>query len=62
MSLPCPIITGELSAEEWQELLALKAAIRDNIAAVHPTQLERFTCLLTRTLAGKGHHHPPYAA
>lgn len=43
-----------LSAAEWDELLALKAAISDGIATVCPAQLERFSELFSRTLTGKG--------
>lgn len=43
-----------LTADEWNELIALKSAITDNIAAVHPSRLERFSELFARTLQGKG--------
>jgi hypothetical protein len=46
--------TSELSKEEWNELVALKNAINDNPATVHPEKMELFTELLVRSLYGKG--------
>lgn len=43
-----------LSSEEWKELIALKNAINDNPAAVHPSKQEKFTELFVRSLEGKG--------
>ena len=45
--------TDELTKEEWNELVALKNAINDNPAAVHPEKMELFTELLVRSLEGK---------
>lgn len=45
--------TEELTTEEWKELVALKNAINDNPAAVHPEKMELFTELLVRSLEGK---------
>jgi hypothetical protein len=45
--------TRELSKEEWNELVALKKAINDNPASVHPEKMELFTELLVRSLEGK---------
>jgi hypothetical protein len=46
--------TEQLSQEEWNELVALKNAINDNPATVHPEKMEKFTELLVRSLEGKG--------
>lgn len=43
-----------MTTEEWMELSALREAIKDNPAAVHPSKMERFTELLVQTLEGKG--------
>jgi hypothetical protein len=43
-----------MTTEEWMELSALREAINDNPAAVHPSKMERFTELLVQTLEGKG--------
>jgi hypothetical protein len=45
--------TEELTKEEWEELVALKKAINDNPATVHPEKMEKFTELLVRSLEGK---------
>ena len=45
--------TNELTEEEWNELVALKNAINDNPASVHPEKMELFTELLVRSLDGK---------
>jgi hypothetical protein len=45
---------SDLTNEEWQELDALRRAINDNPATVHPEKMELFTELLVRTLEGKG--------
>jgi hypothetical protein len=42
-----------LTADEWNELVALKDAINHNPAAVHPEKMELFTELLVRSLEGK---------
>lgn len=43
-----------LTKEEQQELTALKKAISDYPASVHPVKQERFTELFVKTLYGKG--------
>lgn len=45
--------TKELTSEEWDELVALKNAINQNPASVHPEKMELFTELLVRSLEGK---------
>jgi hypothetical protein len=45
--------TKDLTDEEWNELVALKNAINDNPASVHPEKMELFTELLVRSLEGK---------
>ena len=45
--------TNTLTTEEWEELVALKNAINDNPASVHPEKMELFTELLVRSLEGK---------
>jgi hypothetical protein len=45
--------TETLTPEEWEELVALKEAINDNPATVHPQKMEKFTELLVRSLEGK---------
>ena len=45
--------TATLTDEEWKELVALKEAINDNPASVHPEKMELFTELLVRSLEGK---------
>jgi hypothetical protein len=49
--------TEVLTQEEWNELVALKNAINDNPATVHPEKMEKFTELLVRSLEGK--YDPP---
>jgi hypothetical protein len=51
--------TETLTAEEWEELVALKEAINDNPATVHPQKMEKFTELLVRSLEGKCDPPPP---
>lgn len=46
---------SNLTQEEWDELVALKDAINDNPASVHPEKMELFTELLVRSLAWVGH-------
>jgi hypothetical protein len=48
-----------LTPEEWEELVALKEAINDNPATVHPNKMEKFTELLVRSLEGKCDPPPP---
>lgn len=50
MTLPSKTKT-ELSDEEYQELDALRKAINDNPASVHPQKQERFTELFVRSLS-----------
>lgn len=45
--------TKDLTDEEWNELVALKNAINQNPASVHPEKMELFTELLVRSLDGK---------
>ena len=45
--------TTELTDDEWNELVALKNAINENPASVHPEKMELFTELLVRSLEGK---------
>jgi len=45
--------TEELTAEEWDELVALKKAINDYPGTVCPQKMEKFTELLVRSLEGK---------
>lgn len=53
MSLSRPA-TSDLTTEEWNELIALKNAINQNPATVHPDKMELFTELMVRSLEGKG--------
>jgi hypothetical protein len=41
--------TNSLTDSEWNELVALKQAINDNPASVHPEKMEIFTELLVRS-------------
>lgn len=50
--------TANLTQEEWKELIALKDAINNNPATVHPEKMEKFTELLVRSLEGKGDSIP----
>ncbi len=43
-----------LSAEEWEELIALKQAINDNPATVHFEKMEKFSELMVRSLQERG--------
>lgn len=43
-----------MTQEEWNELNALKNAINDHPASVHPEKMERFTMLMVKSLEGKG--------
>ena len=47
----------ELSKDEWEELDALRKAIKDNPASVHPEKQERFTELFVRSLSYVGSHN-----
>ena len=44
----------DLTTSEWYEIQALRRAISENPAAVHPIKMERFSELFARSLAGKG--------
>lgn len=43
----------QLTDAEWQELVALKEAINQNPASVHPEKMELFTELLVRSWDAK---------
>lgn len=43
-------ITKNLSDEEWKEMDAIRRAIADHPASVHPDKLERFSELFVATL------------
>jgi hypothetical protein len=45
--------TEQLTDAEWKELVALKEAINQNPAAVHPEKMELFTELLVRSWDAK---------
>jgi hypothetical protein len=47
-------IAGTLTANEWEELLALKNAINDDPASVHYEKMERFSELMVRSLQERG--------
>jgi hypothetical protein len=46
--------TGDLSPEEWEELVALKNAINVDPASVHYEKMEKFTELMVRSLQERG--------
>jgi hypothetical protein len=46
-----------LTDDEYQELNALRRAINDNPASVHPEKQERFTELFVRSLSYVGNHN-----
>lgn len=48
----------DLTTEEWNELIALKDAIKYDPASVHYDKMERFTELMVRSLEGKGDPYP----
>lgn len=50
--------SSDLTAEEWEELVALKDAINFDPASVHYDKMERFTELMVRSLEGKGDDVP----
>lgn len=50
--------SSQLTAEEWDELVALKDAINYNPASVKYDKMERFTELMVRSLEGKGDNVP----
>jgi len=47
-----------LTKDEWDELIALKEAIKYDPASVHFEKMERFTELMVRSLEGKGDPQP----
>lgn len=40
-----------MTDEEWNELNALRSAIKDNPATVHPDKMELFTTLFVKSLS-----------
>ena len=46
--------TSDLTAEEWNELVALKDAINYAPQTVSASKMEKFTELMVRSLEGKG--------
>jgi len=44
---------AQLTEEEWKELIALKAQLNQNPAAVHPDKMALFTELLVRSWDAK---------
>jgi hypothetical protein len=51
--------TKDLTQEEWNELIALKDAIKYNPSQVVPEKMEKFTELMVRSLEGKCDPPPP---
>ena len=47
-----------MNQEEWDEMNALRKAITDNPASVHPDKQERFTELLVRSWPAMGDGKP----
>ena len=47
-----------LTEEEWLEMNALRMAITENPAAVHPDRQERFTALLVKSWPAQGDSPP----
>lgn len=45
------IRTKIMTEQEWNELNALRNAINDNPAAVHPDKMELFTSLFVKSLS-----------
>jgi hypothetical protein len=41
--------TQSLTDQEWNEMDAIRKAIKDNPASVHPEKMEKFTELLVRS-------------
>lgn len=46
--------TGNLTDQEWEELVALKNAINDDPASVHFQKMEKFAELMVRSLQERG--------
>ena len=51
--------TQSLTDEEWNEMDALRRAIKDNPASVHPEKMEKFTELLVRSWQLEDEVPPP---
>ena len=51
--------TENLTAEEWDELVALKDAITYRPQSVSAEKMEKFTELMVRSLEGKSDPLPP---
>jgi hypothetical protein len=47
-----------MTEQEWNELNALRSAINDNPASVHPEKMELFTTLFVKSLSYV-HNVPP---
>jgi hypothetical protein len=45
-----------LTETEWEELFALKKAINENPASVHPSKQEKFTELFVKSLSYVGNN------
>jgi len=43
-----------MTQEEWDEMNALRKAINQHPASVHPEKMEEFTRLFVQSLGGKG--------
>jgi hypothetical protein len=43
-----------LNDEEWNEMIAIKNAIKHNITQVHPNKMETFTEYFVRSLKQRG--------
>jgi hypothetical protein len=46
--------TGNLTDQEWEELVALKNAINTDPASVHFEKMEKFAELMVRSLQERG--------
>lgn len=44
----------EVTDEDWAEMMRIYREIRGNVASATPEEMERFSDLFARTLAGKG--------
>ena len=47
-----------ITKEEFYELDAIRRAIKDNPASVHPDKMERFTELFVKSIKEKSDHVP----
>jgi len=43
-----------MTQDEWNEMDAIRKAINDHPASVHPDKMEEFTRLFVQSLGGKG--------